>query len=118
LDRPLDSEYLRARRRRRIIVGGSALAVVAVLLIWGPSWIRPTISRSRIRTARVETGPIEAVITASGTVMPEVEEVISSPIDARVVRILARVGVVLTPGRPGRLDTTEARLAVERLAQT
>ncbi len=118
MDRPLDSEYLRARRRRRIFVGGSALAVVAVLLIWGPSWIRPTISRSRIRTARVETGPIEAVITASGTVVPEVEEVISSPIDARVVRILARAGAVLAPGQPlVELDTTEARLAVERLAQ-
>ncbi|MBI4914895.1 MAG: HlyD family efflux transporter periplasmic adaptor subunit [Acidobacteria bacterium] len=118
MDRPLDSQYLKDRRRKRMIGGGAALAVLAILLIWGPGWIRPTISRSRIRTARVEAGPIEAVITASGTVVPEVEEVISSPIDARVVRILARAGAVLTPGQPlVELDTTEARLAVERLAQ-
>jgi HlyD family secretion protein len=118
LDRPLDRQYLKDRRRKRMIAGGAGLAVVVILLVWGPSWIRPTISRSRIRTARVETGPIEAVITASGTVVPEVEEVISSPIDARVVRILARAGDVLAPGQPlVELDTTETRLAVERLAQ-
>jgi HlyD family secretion protein len=89
--------------------------VLFVLLVWGPGWIRPAVSRSRIRTARVSAGPIEAVIAASGTVMPEVEEVITSPIDTRIVRILARAGAELTPGQPlVELDTTEARLTLER----
>jgi HlyD family secretion protein len=96
----------------------AVLTALAVLFIWGPGWISPTVSRGRIRTARVDVGPIEAAITASGTVMPEVEEVISSPIDARVVRILERAGAVLAPGQPiVELDTTEARLAVERLTR-
>lgn len=47
--------------------------------------------------------------------MPEVEEVITSPIDTRIVRILARAGAELTPGQPlVELDTTEARLTLER----
>jgi HlyD family secretion protein len=118
LDRPLDSQFVNARRRKRVLIGGAVVLGVTVVLVWGPGWIRPTISRSRIRTARVEVGPIEAVITAAGTVMPEVEGVITSPIDTRVVRILARAGALLTPGQPlVELDTTEARLAVDRLTQ-
>jgi HlyD family secretion protein len=75
----------------------------------------PTISRGRIRTARVDVGPIDAVITASGTVMPEIEEAISSPLDTRVVRILARAGAVLSPRQPlVELDSTEARLTLDR----
>jgi HlyD family secretion protein len=118
LDRPLDSQFVNARRRKRVLIGGAVVLGVTVVGVWGPGWIRPTISRSRIRTARVEVGPIEAVITAAGTVMPEVEGVITSPIDTRVVRILARAGAQLAPGQAlVELDTTEARLAVDRLTQ-
>jgi HlyD family secretion protein len=99
-------------------VGSAVLVAFAGLLIWGPSLIWPSISRNRIRTARVDVGPIEAVITASGTVMPEVEEVISSPVSARVLRILKRAGARLAPGDPiVELDTSESALAVEKLAQ-
>ena len=115
MDRPLDSQYRRTRLIRRIALTAAVLIVLAILFIWGPGWISPTISRGRIRTARVDVGPIDAVITASGTVMPEVEEAISSPLDTRVVRILARAGAVLSPGQPlVELDSTETRLALER----
>lgn len=118
MDRPLDREFRQTRLLKRVALVVAVLTALAVLFIWGPGWISPTVSRGRIRTARVDVGPIEAAITASGTVMPEVEEVISSPIDARVVRILERAGAVLAPGQPiVELDTTEARLAVERLTR-
>jgi multidrug efflux pump subunit AcrA (membrane-fusion protein) len=66
----------------------------------------------------VDTGPIEAVITASGTVMPEVEEVVSSPVSARVLRILKRPGAELQPGDAIlELDTSEPALTVAKLAQ-
>ena len=68
------------------------MAVLAAVFFWGPGWISPSVSRARLRTARVDAGPIEAVISASGTVLPEIEEVLSSPVDARVLRILERPG--------------------------
>jgi HlyD family secretion protein len=118
VDRPLDSKYRQAQRRKRIGLGVGAIAVLTVLAVWGPGWIRPTVSRSRIRTARVDVGPVEAMISASGTVMPELEEVVTSPIDTRVVRILARAGAQLVPGQQlVELDTSEARLALERLTR-
>ena len=92
--------------------------MVVALFVWAPGWISPSISRSRIRMARVDVGPIEAVIEASGTVVPEIEEVVSSPVDARVVRILQRAGADLQPGEPlVELDARESALAVERLSQ-
>ena len=75
-------------------------------------------SRARIRTARVTTGPIEAVITASGTVAPEVERVLSSPLDARVLRILQRPGAHLKQGDPVvELDISESVLALDKVVK-
>lgn len=119
MDRPLDRAFTRARTVKRVLLAALALGLAAGAFCWGPGWIAPAVSRSRIRTARVEAGPIESVITASGTVMPEVEEVVSSPVSARVLRILKRAGAELAPGDPiVELDTSELSLAVAKLTQT
>jgi HlyD family secretion protein len=118
MDRPLDAAFSRSRTLKRVGLSVLALAVLAAVFIWGPGWISPSISRARIRTARVDQGPIEAVISASGTVLPEIEEVVSSPVDARVVRILERPGAELKAGQAiVELDTSESALAVDKLAQ-
>jgi HlyD family secretion protein len=92
--------------------------LVAAVFIWGPRLIKPSVARARIRTAKVDTGMIEATITASGTVVPEFEGVISSPVNARVLKILKRPGAVLSKGDPIlELDLNESRLAVEKLNQ-
>ncbi|HSE98946.1 MAG TPA: HlyD family efflux transporter periplasmic adaptor subunit, partial [Blastocatellia bacterium] len=76
------------------------------------------LSRARIRTARVDAGPIEATISASGTVVPEFEQVLSSPISARVLKILKRPGAVVSKGDPIiELDMSESVLALEKMSQ-
>jgi HlyD family secretion protein len=81
-----------------------------------PGFMRPSVSRQRMRTAKVTTGPIEAIITASGTVVPEFERALSSPLDARVLRILKRPGDQLKRGDPlVELDASESVLAVDKL---
>ncbi len=118
MDRPLDADFRRARTIKRAGLSLTGVAVLAAIFFWGPGWISPSVSRARLRTARVDAGPIEAVISASGTVLPEIEEVLSSPVDARVLRILERPGANLLPGQPiVELDTSESLLAVEKLAQ-
>ena len=72
------------------------IVAVALLVAWLPDLLRPGVARARIRTARVTTGPVDAMIMAAGTIVPEIERVLSSPVDARVLRILKR------PGRPRR----------------
>jgi HlyD family secretion protein len=118
VDRPLDADFRRARTIKRAGLSLTGVAVLAAIFVWGPGWISPSVSRARLRTALVDLGPIEAVISASGTVLPEIEEVLSSPVDARVLRILERPGANLLPGQPiVELDTRESLLAVEKLAQ-
>jgi HlyD family secretion protein len=80
--------------------------------------MRPAVNRARIRTARVVTGPVEAVIMASGTVAPEVERVLSSPLDARVLRLLQRPGAHLKRGDPVvELDVSESVLSLDKLVK-
>jgi HlyD family secretion protein len=118
VDRPLDTLFLKRRTRRRLVAGAAVFSLTSAVFAWGPDLVRPTLRRDRIRTARVVRGPIEAVITASGTVLPEVEQVLSSPVDARVIRIVRRAGAVVAPGDAiVDLDLTASRLAVEKLDQ-
>ena len=93
-------------------------AAIAAILIWAPGFIKPSLNRIRIRTARVDAGSIESTINASGTVVPEFEQVLSSPINARVVKIMKRPGELVTSGQPIlELDVSESVLALERVTQ-
>lgn len=85
-------------------------------MVWLPGWMRPAVSRDRIRTAKVTSGPIDATIMGAGTIVPEVERVLSSPLDARVLRILQRPGAQLHKGDAVvELDTSESVLALEKV---
>jgi HlyD family secretion protein len=68
--------------------------------------------------AAVERGDLEATLRASGTVVPALERVLSSPIDARVIRKLKQPGAVLEAGDAIlELDTTATRLEIEKLEE-
>lgn len=118
MDREIDPIFRKKQIIRRVTLSALLISFAAAVFIWGPAWIKPSISRARIRTAKVELGSIEAAITASGTVVPELEQVLSSPLDTRVVKILKRPGAMLTKGEPIlELDVTAAVLALEKAGQ-
>ena len=118
MDRPIDADVQRRRTLRRAGTAAAVVALLAAALLWLPGLVRPSISRASVRTAIADAGPIEAVITATGTVVPEVEQVVSSPVDARVLHILKRTGAMLKKGEPLlTLDISETQLAVDKLGQ-
>ncbi|MFN0087281.1 MAG: efflux RND transporter periplasmic adaptor subunit [Blastocatellia bacterium] len=118
MDREIDISVRRRQIIRRLAIGALLLGAAAGVFLWGPRLIQPSVTRARLRTARVDAGPMEAQITASGTVTPEFEQVISSPVNARVLRVLKRPGAVLSKGEPIlELDLNESRLAIEKLNQ-
>ncbi len=118
MDREIDATFRRKRILRRATVGAISVGVIAAIFIWGPRLIQPSVARTRIRTAKVDSGPMEAQITASGTVVPEFEQVISSPVNARILKILKRPGAILSKGDPIlELDLNESKLAIEKLNQ-
>jgi HlyD family secretion protein len=116
VDRPLDATFKRDRTRRRSLAVGLGVAGLAGAFGWGTSWLRPSVARAAVRTASVDRGPIAATITAAGVVVPEIEMVLSSPFDARVVRILKRPGAVVRKGDPIlELDLQPSRIAAFKL---
>ena len=118
MDRELPLELRRRDRWRRVIQFSVPILLLSFAILWLPGWMRPAVNRARIRTARVVTGPVEAVIMASGTVAPEVERVLSSPLDARVLRLLQRPGAHLKRGDPVvELDVSESVLSLDKLVK-
>lgn len=118
MDRPLSQDTRRRALAARWAKGAAAVAVIGASLLGARSLLTPSVSRDRIRTARVDVGPVEATIAGAGTVMPALEQVIPSPIDARVLRVLKSAGTTVAPGEPIlELDVTESVLALQKLEQ-
>jgi len=118
VDREIDPQVLKRQRRRRLAVGGTVLSIGVFGYLALASFVSPSIDWSAIRTAVVEAGPVDSSIAASGVVVPEIEQVITSPVEARVLRIFERPGARLREGQPiVQLDVSQARLDVEKLTQ-
>jgi HlyD family secretion protein len=80
------------------------------------SWISPKIARSDVRTAVVEIGNVDAAFTASGLVVPESEQLLSSPVTAKIKSVLKQVGEPVAIGdQIVELDTEFLLMDVETL---
>ena len=118
MDRPIDPAFLRRQRGKRVAYSAMGLAALIWIAVWLPSWIRPALDPNRIRTAQVQWGAVEETIAASGTVVPQFEQIIFSPVNTRLVRILQKPGAMLKQGQfIVELDLNAARLEVEKRAE-
>lgn len=80
------------------------MASAVVLLVAAALWafrgvLKPSVSRADLLTARVETGDVEASLTASGLIIPAHEAVLTSPIQSTVRRVLLTAGDRVRPGQ-------------------
>jgi HlyD family secretion protein len=116
MDRELEASYRYRRLGRRAVVGLGALGLCRAVLILLPGWLRPSVARDQVRTGTVDRGPVEGIVEASGTVVPAFEGVISSPVEARVEKVLKRPGDLVKAGDAIlTLDTSSARLDLGKL---
>ncbi len=98
MDTEISTKTLRANRRKKgaLIAAGVSALVVALLLL--RSGIRPTLDLSTVTTSVVERGTIENTLNASGEVLPEFEQVISSPINATIKAVILDAGATVKAG--------------------
>ena len=116
MDRELSNAALRRNRLRNALKIVLPLVVVGGAVMYGAGLIAPSLDKTTMRTAPVERGAVEAVIEASGVVVPEIDRVLASPIDARVLRILKRAGDSVSKGEAiVTLDLGASTLALEKL---
>lgn len=118
VDREIDTRTRYRAQLKRLIVPAAVIASVGLLVGWGSGLLRPSVKRSSIRTAVVDQGPVDASLSATGTVVPQTEQVLSSPVDARLLRVLRKAGTAVGAGDPiVELDVSASVLAVESLGQ-
>lgn len=116
MDRPVPDSVRRKRLLGRALIGALVVAALFLASRMISGFIQPTLRRSTIRTAIVDRGPIEATISARGTVAPEHEHLITSPIDTRVTAILKVPGEEIAKGEAiVLLDVNESELARQKL---
>jgi HlyD family secretion protein len=116
MDRMIEEE-IQARNRKKLVLYILTLtATVTLCLLLLRSYFSSSVNRSSITTAVVEKGAIENTITASGEVLPEFEETITSPINASIQNILLDAGSKIMPGQSALLlDKSASRAEYDKL---
>ena len=118
MDREIAPEVRSRRRTKQIVAVVVAILALAFFYAASIEWLRPSVDRRDIRIGRVERGTVEATLQASGTIVPLVETVVSSPVEARVLRVGRRAGDrVKTGDELIALDTAGSQLDAARLME-
>jgi len=99
MDKEITLEVASQKRKKAIwvvLVVGTGL----ILAIWVlRSYIKSSVNASEIATAKVEIGNIENTINATGEVLPEFEEIVTSPINASIKNALMDAGNKVNAGQ-------------------
>ncbi|MBO2008588.1 efflux RND transporter periplasmic adaptor subunit [Hymenobacter negativus] len=98
MDRAIaDSTQTQRKRRRWLLVAGLLVLGLGAVLAFRTA-LKPSLRRGDILMATVETGDVEAALTAAGTIIPGREAVITSPIQSTIRRVAVVVGARVQPG--------------------
>lgn len=116
MDREIpNSERLKAKRKK-IGKTGAVVAVVVIAAVGLGSLMKSSISASDLTVGMADTGTIEVTVTGSGSVSPAFEEIITSPINSRIVEVYCQSGDSVSSGTPLlRLDLESTENEVNRL---
>jgi HlyD family secretion protein len=118
MDRDLTTQQ---KRRPGLVASLKLLMAVAALgsLAWSAQrFLSPSLDLSDVRVAVVERGPLEAAITATGTIVPRFEQTLSSPVSAEIRKVNATLGESVAQGQViMELDTTASALALNNLEE-
>lgn len=100
MDREIPKE-IRKKERNKKIIRFSAIAVTIVVVISILiSLMRTGVKKKDIILSVVDQGTIEVSVSASGKVVPAFEEIITSPINSRIVEVYRRGGDSVDVGTP------------------
>lgn len=118
MDREIDPKERRRTQLRRWALAAGVVIALWLAASWGFGLIRPSLKRSMVRTAVVDQGAVDASLSATGVVVPETEQVVSSPVDARLLRVVRKAGSTVKAGDAiVELDVNASVLAVDKLSQ-
>jgi HlyD family secretion protein len=116
MDTAIPASEIKAKRRKRILI---ILAIILLLLmsLWFfRSGLMTSLKSSEITTSIAELGSIENTLTASGEIIPEFEEQITSPINASIQQVFVEPGTAVKAGQAIlALDKAATKVEYEKL---
>jgi HlyD family secretion protein len=116
MDKSIAVEITTKRKRKRNIIIIIVLVVLVASILSVRALIQPSISNAEFTSAVVTTGNIENTINASGEVLPEFEEVLTSPINAALREVLMDAGMKIKAGQSIlTLDKSAAQTEYDKL---
>lgn len=116
MDRAIAPATQYHRKRRQWLLGAGLAALLLAGVLAFRTVLKPSIRRTEVLTAAVETGDVEAALTATGLLVPGHEAVLTSPIPSTIRRVAVAVGTRVEPGQTIlELDKELARSALAKL---
>jgi HlyD family secretion protein len=99
MDKEIILEVSSQRRRKTIFFAFIAVAILAISIWLVRVTFKSSVKKSEITTATVTVGNIENTINATGEVLPEFEEILTSPINASIKNVVMDAGNKVKAGQ-------------------
>lgn len=100
MDRQVSKTTLKKERNVKLMKWGGGVAALCMAGFGIGLIFEPTVQIKSLLLSTAEKGSIELSVSASGKVVPAFEEIISSPIDSRVVEVYKKGGDSVVAGTP------------------
>ncbi|MEP7267569.1 MAG: HlyD family efflux transporter periplasmic adaptor subunit [Saprospiraceae bacterium] len=115
MDKDISTEVQKKQKSSIVLYTILAIFIIGGSIYFLRNSLKSSIKRDEIRIAEVELGLVQNTLTASGEVIPEFEQVITSPINAAIQNVYLDAGSVVK-GREKimELDKTFTQLEVEK----
>ncbi|NQV51182.1 MAG: HlyD family efflux transporter periplasmic adaptor subunit [Candidatus Marinimicrobia bacterium] len=98
MDRDLSKHELSQQRSKQVLRYSIFIVIILGILFLLRWIITPELEANRIATSVAERGRIEDALSATGVVVPEFEQVITSPIDSRIEAVYFEAGEQVVAG--------------------
>ncbi|TCC87311.1 HlyD family efflux transporter periplasmic adaptor subunit [Pedobacter frigiditerrae] len=99
MDKLIADEVAAKKKKKTYLLIFMILVILASSIWLIRNYFKASLTTADVTTAKVETGIIENTINATGEVLPEFEEVLTSPISASIKEVLLDAGKKVTKGQ-------------------
>lgn len=116
MDREIPKE-IKQKERRNTIIKYAIIVIIAIGVVWAVNlFLQDRIDGKKLKFCTVDVGDIEASINASGKLAPAFEQIITSPINSRIVEVYSKAGDKVEEGTPLlKLDLQSAQTDYDKL---
>ena len=118
MDFEIPHTELKKQNRKRYLIGGFVFFLIILSIFAFRLVIKPSVDYQQLKTSTVQRGTIQASLSASGTVVPEFEQLMGSPLQARIDSVYHQAGEMVKAGTPIiKLDLTATQTELEKLEE-